>query len=1018
MRAKAVIALLLLLIPANQSFSQYFGRNKIHAPNLNFTMLSTAHYDIYCYSIENHALVLVAEMLERWHERFSRIFHFSLEHQIVIIYRNRSDFTQTSIMSDLVEQGLGGVREPQGRRILLSLTGINACDEHLVGHEVANAFQFSLIVRSSLPLLPAQTFPAWFMEGMAEYLTLGRDDRVTAMWLRNLRETGLIPSFYAAGHNEDLYSPYHVGHAIWAFMTGAWGDSMIAPLCSSIIRHGWESGFRRTLGMSADSVSLLWQHYAAKSFSGHPGGGSPGGCANPGVNLFPDRESRLSPSVSPDGRRVAFIQAIGKFTRSISIADAETGKNLQTVLSFNRDAHLEEISFDKSSGEWAPDGTKFAVTAYDRGASVIEVVDLSLPSGPRVIGIPGVDEITGLGWSPDGHAMVISSSSGGEDRLYLYDLGNASLVTLEKGPYTCVQPCWSPDGKTIAYVTDSGPSTRLDEAVYGPLRICLLDITGGRRTILELGDRVEAFCPRFSPDGGNVYFIADPDGFSDLYRYDRANGNVFRLTKAPSGVCGLARYSPSFSAALDSNIIVYCSLDSGRFTIHRLADSCLRGSPFGAADTAGYDAVIPLAAGSGNEITRSYLNDWRGGLIPSQFLYLAPYNPRWSLRYAGQYFIGSAGNEYGLNAGSGSLIFSDVLGNRLISMAGQIDTLSPDGIGLMAGYLNQTGRYYWGVSASHLPYQTPQVLFTKDSSSVNSRLVPAQTTTVLRQRNFTDEANFVLQDPLSVNTRLEFNLTYALQSFENYVTRTTQPSGGLPAGTRLPSPSAPPPPIQTVALTGAYIGDYSLDGYTAPRSGNRFHLEAGPVVGSVFYGYVQADYRYYLLLKPVTLAFRAMHVGEYGGELKSGELPVLNLGFPTWVRGYSTRSFDFSKGINDTGKTGEGATFDRLIGSKVAIGNAELRLPILGSQQIGLVDFAYLPTDFILFTDGGLAWINNRGVTLQLSGNPDERAPVFSTGFGLRSNLVGALVGSVFLVYPVERPHRHPFLDYEISTGW
>jgi hypothetical protein len=63
--------------------------------------------------------------------------------------------------------------------------------------------------------------PLWFIEGMAEYLSVGPVDPHTAMWLRDAarREKGL-PTIRQLD-NSAKYFPYRYGQALWAYIASA-----------------------------------------------------------------------------------------------------------------------------------------------------------------------------------------------------------------------------------------------------------------------------------------------------------------------------------------------------------------------------------------------------------------------------------------------------------------------------------------------------------------------------------------------------------------------------------------------------------------------------------------------------------------------------------------------------------------------------------------------------------------------------------------------------------------------------
>src|SRR5512138_3816889 len=149
-----------------------------------------------------------------------------------------------------------------------------------------------------------------------------------------------------------------------------------------------------------------------------------------------------------------------------------------------------------------------------------------------------------------------------------------------------------------------------------------------------------------------------------------------------------------------------------------------------------------------------------------------------------------------------------------------------------------------------------------------------------------------------------------------------------------------------------------------------------------------------------TLAARLLHYGRYGSDGEDPRLQPLFLGYSGLVRGYRVGSFDASE-CHPTASNPSGCpVFDRLLGSRIAVANLELRFPLLGVLGIGSGYYGPLPLDFTLFGDGGLAWDSANEPKLT-GGN---REAVFSAGAGLRFNLFGFAVAELNLVHPFQRP--------------
>jgi hypothetical protein len=78
----------------------------------------------------------------------------------------------------------------------MPLTGIYADTDHVLGHELVHAFQYDIAQRmGAMSQQGLGSLPLWLIEGMAEYLSVGREDPNTAMWLRDAALRGDLPTF-------------------------------------------------------------------------------------------------------------------------------------------------------------------------------------------------------------------------------------------------------------------------------------------------------------------------------------------------------------------------------------------------------------------------------------------------------------------------------------------------------------------------------------------------------------------------------------------------------------------------------------------------------------------------------------------------------------------------------------------------------------------------------------------------------------------------------------------------------
>src|SRR5499427_896040 len=266
-RFSALLLALSIVAPAPAS-AQYFGRNKVQYKKLNFQVLKTEHFDIYFYPSEREGVDIAARMAERWHTRLEGLFQHTLRgRQPLVLYASHVDFEQNNIIPGELGEGTGGVTEPLRRRIVLPMGGPLVDTDHVIGHELVHAFQFDITTNPNAPpgANGAERLPLWFIEGMAEYLSLGPVDPNTAMWLRDAvrqkdDKTGkdALPSIEQLDNPK--YFPYRWGQAFWAYVGGEYGDDVIHRLLAMAAAAGDTNvAIQRVLGIKTKDLSNEWQ---------------------------------------------------------------------------------------------------------------------------------------------------------------------------------------------------------------------------------------------------------------------------------------------------------------------------------------------------------------------------------------------------------------------------------------------------------------------------------------------------------------------------------------------------------------------------------------------------------------------------------------------------------------------------------------------------------------------------------------------------------------------------------------
>jgi Tol biopolymer transport system component len=1035
------VAVLLTLGTAQAASAQYFGRQKVQYDVFDWQILQTPHFRIHYYPESREATEDAGRMAERWYERLSRIFQHEFDEKPIVFYADHPDFQQTNVTPGMIGEGTQAFAESLRNRVVMPHTGVYADTDHILGHELVHVFQYEL---ASTPggggVMGMGRLPLFLIEGMAEYLSVGRYDPHTAMWMRDAAVRGELPSIDQLARDTRFF-PYRYGQALWAYIAGRWGDRAVPELYRLATRAGWEPAVQRVLGTTSEQISQDWITSIRATYLPLIEGRQRSADAGDPVIVDPDIGAmNLAPTISPDGRFMAFYGRRQLFTTDLYLADAVTGQVLRTLASPQQTPHFDALSFIASAGTWSPDGRQFAFVVFRQGNHELSILDVESANITRRFAVPGIGGIQHPAWSPDGRTIAFSGMAGGISDLYLLDVESGQTRQLTSDRYADLQPVWSPDGGTIAFVTDRGPGTDFDLLVYGPMQIGLIDVATRAVTTLGLFDGAKHINPQYSGDGGSLFFVSDREGFSDVYRHDLQTGETFQITRLATGVSGISTLSPAMSVSPTTGRMLFSIFENSGTNIYgidadRTVGERVVDAPGARIAVPGFDmqplaitpaGMLPPVEAAGIGVVAQYLDDPIGGLpSPEVEFEELPYRSRIALEYVGPPAFGAGVSQFGVGVSGGiSLYFSDMLGDHTIGSVVQANGGLKD-IGGIVQYNNASRRLNWGGVASHIPYLTGYSFLSTET--LNGQ--PVRAINNVYERLFINQLQASARYPFSMTRRFELNGGLTRYGFDREIHRLYLVGNQAVADEIISVES--PPSLHLFGTSAALVGDNSYFAFTGPVSGERFRFEYSPTVGTLNFQTALADYRRYIFMQPFTLAFRGMHYGRYGKDaegIRETELPdgsvvrerllsPLFLGWETLVRGYSQESFRVQECSPDPAAQGC-PEFDRLVGTRVALASLEFRIPVFGVPEFGLLNFPYLPLEVSPFVDAGLAWTADESPVFAFERRSIERVPVFSTGVSARINILGYIVMEAYYAYPFQRPERGAHWGFHFAPGW
>jgi TolB protein len=179
-------------------------------------------------------------------------------------------------------------------------------------------------------------------------------------------------------------------------------------------------------------------------------------------------------------------------------------------------------------------------------------------------------------WSPDGERIAyVRRVQSYSDVMVRLAAGGEPLRLTENGPDESVYsyervyaskwsfyPAWSPDGQTIAFVSQGGPPFGAPAAEYNLSLYTVPATGGGAREQVYADEDAQVGRMAYAPDGQSIVFARAPtDQFApSLYRFTPGTGKAGAVPGAPE-----QSYDPAFSP--DGRWLAFAARDAGRTDI-------------------------------------------------------------------------------------------------------------------------------------------------------------------------------------------------------------------------------------------------------------------------------------------------------------------------------------------------------------------------------------------------------------------------------------------------------------------
>ncbi len=276
----------------------------------------------------------------------------------------------------------------------------------------------------------------------------------------------------------------------------------------------------------------------------------------PGFGLFTDA---LGGDVSPDGTKSTYV---------LTVDQGGSQYEFQTYLAELRNEQVistKLITRQGRTGKFSPDGQQLAYPSLTDNAFVIYTLTTGLQ---RILPVTGVASVRDIAWSPDGRWLAYSTQTTEESRLWKIAVAGGDAIPLTPAmPLTSATAIrhpaitWSPDGQFVVFSRgrsdDNGSMWRSVITYYSAAG-------SGEARAFDIQPGWVDSNPQFSPDGRQMVFLSTrtaPTGMVfSLWVRDLTTGNPRRIELLP-GLLPSDDYSPRW---LGNDRLLFMATQQGK----------------------------------------------------------------------------------------------------------------------------------------------------------------------------------------------------------------------------------------------------------------------------------------------------------------------------------------------------------------------------------------------------------------------------------------------------------------------
>jgi len=446
---------MLLCTVASAQINFPYSKNAVQHQDFVWKYLKTDNFYVY-FTQKNDSLAQFAALeAEKQYAHLYKMMDYYPETKIaLIIYASVTDFQQSNIQPPNIKHPEGGITEMIPTKCVVYFEGSYVKFAHQIRKNLCLTFLNDMMYGGSLPnTIQSSLFlniPAWFNEGLAEYLSEGWNDML-AYYTRDAINTKKIRSFM------DIQGQYagKTGAGVWNFIAQKYSSDRIADILYMVrssrnVLHGIEYTLNVEIGSLFNEYLTFYQkkhEETAKNFESREN--------------YTILQRTNNFAVSPDGTHLAYTTN-HKGIIKVWVKNTQTNKKHLVVQSGMR-TDINELSFWSIPLAWSKDGNLLAIAYSDKGKTRLTLYNKNSHS-QKTIKTGGLKQILSIDWSADNTQLLLSAVKNAQSDIFVLPIGG-SLRQVTNNKYDDISACFGTNNNEI-WICSNMPDIQDDERFY------------------------------------------------------------------------------------------------------------------------------------------------------------------------------------------------------------------------------------------------------------------------------------------------------------------------------------------------------------------------------------------------------------------------------------------------------------------------------------------------------------------------------------------------------------------------